>query len=110
MFVSGTIIRVGCQPANEDQLSEYFLDFMVLEELVNKLRSQWDLPNQEAQKVEKRIFDNGKIIISTLNYCGSFRMRRLMKKVGFVIVDEGKHEYNSSITKILIDYFFDNFS
>lgn len=95
LFVSGTIIRAGCQPPNEYQLSDYFLDFMVLAELVSMLRFRWDVPNHEAQEVERRIFDNGKIIISTLNYCGSFRMRRLMKKVGFIIVDEGKDEYNS---------------
>ena len=68
---------------------------MILEELVKMLRFQWDLPNKKAQDVEKRIFDNGKIFISTLNYCGSFRMRRLMNKIGFIIVDEGKHEHSS---------------
>ncbi len=66
---------------------------MILEELVEMLRRRSDLQNREAQNVEKRIFENGKIFISTLNYCGSFRMRHLVKKVGFIIVDEGKYEY-----------------
>jgi hypothetical protein len=94
-FVLGTIVRVGCQSPNENQLSKYFLDFMILEELVKRLQYQWDLLNTEAQNVEKHIFKNGKIFISTLNYCGSSRMRRLIGKIGFIIVDEGKHEYSS---------------
>jgi uncharacterized protein YeeX (DUF496 family) len=69
---------------------------MILEALVEMLRRRSDLQNREAQDVEKRIFENGKIFISTLNYCGSFRMRRLVKNVGFIIVDEGKYEYSST--------------
>jgi hypothetical protein len=66
---------------------------MILEKLVEMLRDQSNLKNQVAQDVEKGIFENGKVFISTLNYCGSFRMRRLLKKVSFIIVDEGKYEY-----------------
>jgi uncharacterized protein YeeX (DUF496 family) len=66
---------------------------MILEELVEMLRRRSDLQNREAQDVEKRVFENGKIFISTLNYCGSFCMRHLVKKVSFIIVDAGKYEY-----------------
>ncbi len=95
-FVLGTIVGIGRRLPNEYQFSKYDADFMILEELVDMLRCRLDLQNREAQKVEKRIFENGKIFISTLNYCGSFRMRRLVKKVGFIIVDEGIYEYPST--------------
>ena len=95
-FVLGTIVRVGRQPPNEYELSEYYADFMIMENLVEMLRSEPYLPNRVAQDVEKRLFQNAKIFISTLNHCGSFRMRCLVKKVGFLIIDEGKYKYLST--------------
>jgi hypothetical protein len=90
----GTVIRAGCQPPNEHQLSEYFLDHLVLQELVQKLKLQPNLQNSEAKKTEEKIVKNGKIFICTLNYSASSRLRQLISKVGFIIVDEGiVHQY-----------------
>jgi hypothetical protein len=75
-------------------LSEYFLDHLVLQELVQKLKSKPDLEGSEAKKTEENIVKNGKIFISTLNYSSSFRLRQLISKVALIIVDEGiVHQY-----------------
>ncbi|CAF3891570.1 unnamed protein product [Rotaria sp. Silwood1] len=84
----GTVIRVGCQASDEYKLSDYYLDHLVLQELVRQLKSKPDLLNSEAQKIEKKIVEKAKIVISTLNYCASTRLRHLVHKLALIIVDE----------------------
>jgi len=43
-----------------------------------------------AQSTERKIMRHAKIVVSTLNYCGSTRMSRLKSSTAFVIIDEGK--------------------
>ncbi|CAF4791458.1 unnamed protein product [Rotaria sp. Silwood1] len=84
----GTVIRVGCQASDEYKLSDYYLDHLVLQELVRQLKPKPDLLNSEAQKIEKKIVEKAKIVISTLNYCASTRLRHLVHKLALIIVDE----------------------
>ena len=63
---------------------------MVLKDVVNLLKAGEKVENNVAQETEKRIMRHAKIVISTLNYCGSARMQELKKSTSFIIIDEGK--------------------
>jgi hypothetical protein len=63
---------------------------MILQEIVNVLKEGSKPSDTIANTTEARIMRHAKIVISTLNYCGSTRMERLKKSTAFVIIDEGK--------------------
>jgi len=66
---------------------------MILRDIVNVLKVERSPSNNIAQETEMRIMRHAKIVISTLNYCGSTRMSLLKSSTAFVIVDEGKLYY-----------------
>lgn len=84
------MIRVGCQPPDDFRLCDHFLDFKVVKDIVGVLKSGEKPSDNIAQQTENRIMRHAKIIISTLNYCGSTRMHQLKGSTAFVIIDEGK--------------------
>ncbi|CAM4798071.1 unnamed protein product [Rotaria magnacalcarata] len=86
----GTLVRVACQPPDDYRLCNYFLDFMILQDIVNVLKTEQNPSPKIAQETESRILKHAKIVISTLNYCGSTRLQPLKATTGFVIIDEGK--------------------
>jgi hypothetical protein len=92
MFSSGTLVRVGCQPPDDHRLCEHFLDFMILQELVESFEYEPYIKPVEARRTEIRIMKRAKIVVSTLNYCASSRMHSLKSQVDFIIVDEGEDE------------------
>lgn len=63
---------------------------MVLKELVETLRDERRPQDGIAKSVEKKVISNAKIIVSTLNFCGSARMHQLKLNTEFIIIDEGK--------------------
>jgi hypothetical protein len=66
---------------------------MVLSDLVEILRNLEQRPDDYiAQKVENRWMKKAKIVVSTLNYCGSARMCRMKNSTAFIIMDEGSVE------------------
>ena len=84
------MVRIGCQPPDDYRLSEHFLDFMILQDIVNALKDNSKPSDAIARETETRIMRHAKIVISTLNYCGSARMNQLKSSTGFIIIDEGK--------------------
>lgn len=84
------MVRIGCKPPDDRQLCNHFLDFMVLQDVVEVLKSESRPSDTIAQETEKSIMRHAKIVISTLNYCGSARMQQLKSSTAFVIIDEGK--------------------
>ncbi|CAF3698007.1 unnamed protein product [Rotaria sordida] len=67
-YKHGTLIRIGCQPPDD-------------------YREQ--RPNSNiAKETEARIIKHAKIVVSTLNYCGSTRLHPLKSSTAFIIVDE----------------------
>lgn len=63
---------------------------MVLQEVVNLLRKGENPDSKIVPETEKRIVQHAKIVVSTLNYCGSTRMHLLKRSTSFIIIDEGK--------------------
>ena len=45
-------------------------------------------------KLKHALWRHAKIVVSTLNYCGSTRMSQLKSSTAFVIIDEGKLQYD----------------
>ena len=86
----GTLVRIGCQPPDDYHLCNYFLDFMILQDIVEVLKVERKPSPNIAHETEARIVRQAKIVISTLNYCGSSRMNPLKSSTAFVIIDEGK--------------------
>ncbi|CAF1447780.1 unnamed protein product [Adineta steineri] len=84
----GTIVRIGCQPPDDYHLCDYFLDFMILQDIVNVLKTDQRISPNIAEETEGRLMRHAQIIISTLNYCGSTRMQSLKSSTGFIIIDE----------------------
>ena len=89
-FRIGTLVRIGCQPPDDKRLCDHFLDFMILQDIVNVLRDPRKPSDNIARETETHIMRHAKIVVSTLNYCGSTRMQHLKSKTAFVIIDEGK--------------------
>ncbi len=84
------MVRIGCQPPDDYRLSDHFLDFMILQDIVNVLKDGSKPSDTIAPETEARIMRHAKIVVSTLNYCGSTRMHQLKSSTAFVIIDEGK--------------------
>lgn len=83
------LVRIGCQPPKDDLLCEHFFDFIILKEMVEELKVN-RRPNADlAIETENRMMRHAKVVISTLNYCGSARMNRFKSKTAFLIIDEG---------------------
>ncbi len=84
------MVRIGCQPPDDYHLCNHFLDFMILQDIVDALKVERRVDRNIAQATEARIMRHAKVVVSTLNYCGSTRMHRLKGSTAFVIIDEGK--------------------
>jgi hypothetical protein len=63
---------------------------MILQDIVEFLKGEQRPSDNIAQETETRIMRHAKIVVSTLNYCGSSRMNQLKSSTAFVIIDEGK--------------------
>jgi hypothetical protein len=63
---------------------------MILQNMVDTLKRERRPDPNLAQSTERSIMRHAKIVISTLNYCGSARMHQLKNSTAFVIIDEGK--------------------
>ena len=63
---------------------------MILQDIVNVLRREEPYDDKIAQETEKYIMQRAKIVVSTLNYCGSARLHQLKYSTEFVIIDEGR--------------------
>jgi hypothetical protein len=63
---------------------------MILQDIVEFLKGEKRHSDNIAQETEKGIMRHAKIVVSTLNYCGSLRMNHLKSSTAFVIIDEGK--------------------
>ncbi|CAF3321766.1 unnamed protein product [Rotaria socialis] len=87
-YSRGTLVRIGCQPPDDYRLCKHFLDFMILQDIVNVLKTEQKPSPKIAQETESHILKHAKIVISTLNYCGSARLQPLKATTGFVIIDE----------------------
>ncbi|CAF3448776.1 unnamed protein product [Rotaria sp. Silwood1] len=70
-YKPGTLIRIGCQPPDDYHLCNHFLDFMILQDIVNVLKEEPRPNSNIAQETEARIIRHAKIVVSTLNYCGT---------------------------------------
>jgi hypothetical protein len=68
---------------------------MILQDIVNVLKVERYPSDNIAQETETRIMRHAKIVVSTLNYCGTTRMHQLKSSAAFVIIDEGKLYYCS---------------
>jgi hypothetical protein len=90
LILIGTLVRIGCQPPDDYRLCDHFLDFMILQDIVNDLRKERRVKSNIAQETETDLMRRAKIVVSTLNYCGSTRMHHLKSSTAFVIIDEGK--------------------
>jgi hypothetical protein len=84
------LVRIGCQPPDDHHLCGHFLDFMILQDIVNFLKLGQRISPTIAPETETSIMRHAKIIVSTLNYCGSTRMHQLKSSTAFIIIDEGK--------------------
>ncbi|CAF3939048.1 unnamed protein product [Rotaria sp. Silwood2] len=98
LYKHGTLVRIGCQPPDDYHLCDHFLDFMILQDMVNALKIEQRLNTNLAKETEARIVRHAKIVVSTLNYCGSTRLLPLKSSTVFVIIDEGKFYYCPIIT------------
>ncbi|CAF1182581.1 unnamed protein product [Adineta steineri] len=87
-YKQGTLVRIGCQPPDDYHLCKYFLDFMVLQDIVNALKMGRRIHPNIAQETELRLMQDAQIVISTLNYCGNARMHQLKSFTEFIIIDE----------------------
>lgn len=83
------LVRVSCQPPDDYRLCDHFLDFMVLQDMVNVLKTERRVEDNLAKSTETRLIRHAKIVVSTLNYCGSSRMSAMRKHTDFIIIDEG---------------------
>jgi len=63
---------------------------MILQDIVEFLKGGQRPSDNIARETETRIMRHAKIVVSTLNYCGSSRMNQLKSSTAFVIIDEGK--------------------
>ncbi len=63
---------------------------MILQDIVDVLKTERRANDTIAQETETRIMRHAKIVVSTLNYCGSARMQQLKSSTAFIIIDEGK--------------------
>ena len=84
------MVRIGCQPPDDYRLCDHFLDFMVLKDLVEVFKEGGMCDRNIAGATQSRIARHAKIVVSTLNYCGSARMSHLKNETDFIIIDEGK--------------------
>jgi len=64
---------------------------MILDEIVKILKTGEKPEPTIAQEKENHILRQAKIVISTLNYCGSTRMHPLKSSTAFIIIDEGEN-------------------
>ncbi|CAF3567573.1 unnamed protein product [Adineta steineri] len=88
-YEQGRLVRIGCQPPDDYHLCKYFLDFMVLQDIVNALKTGRRIyPSIIVQETELRLMQDAQIVISTLNYCGNARMHQLKSFTEFIIIDE----------------------
>ncbi|CAF0735561.1 unnamed protein product [Adineta ricciae] len=87
-YKRGTLVRIGCQPPDDYSLCDHFLDFMVLQDIVDFLKTDQKYSPKIAHETESRLIRHAKIIVSTLNYCGSARMHQLKSCTEFIIIDE----------------------
>ncbi|CAF3993783.1 unnamed protein product [Rotaria magnacalcarata] len=83
-----TLIRIGSQPPSDDLLSSNFLSFLVLEEIFSILQADRNTKTVKLSKLQEKILNKAKVIVSTLNNCASSRLSPLVGKVDFVIIDE----------------------
>ncbi len=91
------MVRVGCRPPDDHNLCNHFLDFMILQDMVDTLKTTEQKPSPTlAQETETHLMRQAKIVVSTLNYCGSSRMHQLKSSTAFIIIDEGKLSYCST--------------
>ncbi|CAF1332002.1 unnamed protein product, partial [Didymodactylos carnosus] len=100
------------RPPDDKHLCDYFLEYIVLTELCQKLKRRENFNRCTIEKqIEKKLLKNAQIIISTLNYTASSRLRLLNNSktgVSFIIVDEAcqafeelfpnEHFYDSQLT------------
>ncbi|CAF4213213.1 unnamed protein product [Adineta steineri] len=94
-YKRGTLVRIGCQPPDDYHLCNYFLDFMILQDIVDVLKTGQKINSNIAEETELRLMRHAQIVISTLNYCGSTRMHQLKSSTEFIIIDEGKLQCHS---------------
>ncbi|CAF3769432.1 unnamed protein product [Rotaria socialis] len=83
-----TLIRIGSQPPIDEDLSNNFLSFLVLEEIFNALQREPATKKVDLTKLQKNILNKATVIVSTLNNCASSRLSSLIGQVSFVIIDE----------------------
>lgn len=65
---------------------------MVLQDMVNVLKKGAFIEDNLAKSTENRLIRHAKIVVSTLNYCGSSRMSAMRKYTDFIIIDEGSQK------------------
>ncbi|CAF0885357.1 unnamed protein product [Didymodactylos carnosus] len=99
------IVRVGCRPPESKELWDYFLDYRVISELVVKLKTEPAFNRSTIEKkIQYKLLKSTKIIISTLNYSASSRLRLLYDDptgVSFLIVDEASQASEAIATVVL---------
>ncbi|CAF3828841.1 unnamed protein product [Rotaria magnacalcarata] len=83
-----TLIRIGSQPPIDEDLSDNFLSFLVLQEIFNILQREPATKKVDLSKLQKNIINKATVIVSTLNNCASSRLSSLVGQVSFVIIDE----------------------
>ncbi|CAM4870419.1 unnamed protein product [Rotaria socialis] len=83
-----TLIRIGSQPPIDEDLSNNFLSFLVLEEIFKILQREPATKKVDLTKLQKNILNKATVIVSTLNNCASSRLSSLIGQVSFVIIDE----------------------
>ncbi|CAF3672303.1 unnamed protein product [Rotaria socialis] len=83
-----TLIRIGSQPPIDEDLSNNFLSFLVLEEIFNIIQREPATKKVDLTKLQKNILNKATVIVSTLNNCASSRLSSLIGQVSFVIIDE----------------------
>jgi hypothetical protein len=87
-----TLIRIGSKLPVDEDLSNNFLTFLVLEEIFKILRKNPKTERVDLAKLQENILSKAIIIVSTLNNCASSRLSSLVGEVDLVIIDEGKNE------------------
>ena len=96
-LLPGALVRVACQPPDDYNLCSHFLDFMVLKDIVSVLKNSTYVEDNLAKSTESRLMRHAKVVVSTLNYCGSTRMSAMKKSTDFIIIDEGIFETDHSM-------------
>ncbi len=91
LMVLDILVRIGSVPPDDESLCEYFHEFRVLSRIFQLIQKEPQRNEFNKYEIGKKILDNAKIILSTLNHCASSRTQSLKNRVDFIIIDEGEY-------------------